>query len=87
MVARMEWKAKGKEKGNRIGKGILISLICLVWSRNIDSFVWLQKWNGKGKENNYNANEQKYPPLENVYFIELKQYLSCFVFYYQILYN
>ena len=57
MVARMEWKAKGKEKGNRMGKGVLISLICLVWSRNIDSFVWLQKWNGKGKENNYNANE------------------------------
>ena len=56
MVARMEWKAKGKEKGNRIGKGILISLICLVWS-SIDSLVWLQKWNGKGKENNYNANE------------------------------
>ena len=27
MVARMEWKAKGKEKGNRMGKGILISLL------------------------------------------------------------
>ena len=55
----------GMERGMQWGGRDIDSLICLVWSRNIDFFAWFQEWMVRGKKTTtIQMNKNMYPPLK-----------------------